>query len=82
MYFEMFLTLFSLILLHKWDFIGVYHQTCLLSHCRDEPRAVEPLIPATGSSPGERVLIEGYESGTPDDVLNPKKKIWEKLQVQ
>jgi len=47
----------------------------------DEPRAVEPLIPATGSSPGERVLVEGYESGTPDEVLNPKKKIWEKLQV-
>ena len=52
-----------------------------LSHCRDEPRAVEPLIPATGSSPGERVLVEGYEAGTPDEVLNPKKKIWEKLQV-
>jgi tyrosyl-tRNA synthetase len=51
-------------------------------HFRDEPRAVEPLIPPTGSSPGERVLIEGYESGTPDDVLNPKKKIWEKLQVR
>jgi tyrosyl-tRNA synthetase len=51
-------------------------------HFRDDPRAVEPLIPATGSSPGERVLVEGYESGTPDDVLNPKKKIWEKLQVQ
>lgn len=47
----------------------------------DEPRAVEPLIPATGSSPGERVLVEGYEAGTPDEVLNPKKKIWEKLQV-
>lgn len=47
----------------------------------DEPRTVEPLIPATGSSPGERVLVEGYESGTPDEVLNPKKKIWEKLQV-
>jgi hypothetical protein len=58
------------------------HETRLLSHCRDEPKAVEPLIPATGSSPGERVLIEGYESGTPDDILNPKKKIWEKLQVQ
>jgi tyrosyl-tRNA synthetase len=57
-------------------------QDLSVCHCRDDPRAVEPLIPATGSSPGERVLIEGYESGTPDDVLNPKKKIWEKLQVQ
>jgi len=31
--------------------------------------------------PGDRVLVESYEDGTPDDVLNPKKKIWEKLQV-
>jgi len=26
--------------------------------------------------------VQGYESaGPPDDKLNPKKKIWEKLQV-
>jgi tyrosyl-tRNA synthetase len=62
-------------------YYGVHsHVFCYF--CRDEPKAVEPLIPAAGSSPGERVLIEGYESGTPDDILNPKKKIWEKLQVQ
>lgn len=48
---------------------------------RQEPRAVEPLSPPDESSPGERVLIEGYESGAPDQILNPKKKIWEKLSV-
>lgn len=25
--------------------------------------------------------MENFESGKPDDVLNPKKKVWEKLQV-
>lgn len=60
---------------------GIESNGMVLCASMDEPKAVEPLIPVTGSSPGERVLIEGYESGTPDDVLNPKKKIWEKLQV-
>lgn len=47
-----------------------------------EPRCVEPLDPPAGSQPGDRVFVQGYESaGPPDDKLNPKKKIWEKLQV-
>ncbi len=25
--------------------------------------------------------MEGYEDGVPDPVLNPKKKVWEKLSV-
>ncbi len=25
--------------------------------------------------------MEGYEDGTPDEQLNPKKKVWEKLAV-
>jgi hypothetical protein len=25
--------------------------------------------------------VEGYEDGVPDAVLNPKKKVWEKLSV-
>lgn len=36
--------------------------------------------PPTDSKPGDRVLVEGYENGDHDIVLNPKKKIWEKLQ--
>lgn len=46
-----------------------------------ETRRVEPLDPPEGSSPGERVFVEGYETGKPDDKLNPKKRLWEKLQV-
>lgn len=42
---------------------------------------MEPLDPPEGSAPGERVFVEGYESGQADEKLNPKKKVWEKLQV-
>ena len=56
--------------------------SCPSSYSENEnSRIVEPLIPAAGSKVGERVLIESYEKGSPDPVLNPKKKIWEKLQV-
>lgn len=43
---------------------------------------MEPLDPPEGSAPGERVFVEGYETGKPDDKLNPKRKVWEKLQVR
>lgn len=48
---------------------------------RDDPKQVETLIPPEGAVPGERVFVENYENGQPDDVLNPKKKVWEKLQA-
>lgn len=47
----------------------------------EEPRAVEPLSPPEGSTPGEKVFVEGYETGLPDEVLNPKKKVWEKISA-
>ena len=34
-----------------------------------------------GSQPGDKVFVEGYEIGNPDEVLNPKKKVWEKISV-
>lgn len=43
---------------------------------------VEPLDPPSGSAPGERVFVKGYEKGQPDEELKPKKKIFEKLQVK
>lgn len=61
---------------------GVESQAMLLcASIEGEPRRVEPLDPPEGSSPGERVFVEGFEEGKPDDKLNPKKKVWEKLQV-
>ena len=44
--------------------------------CASTPEKVEVLLPPKGSQPGDRVTFEGYP-GTPDEQLNPKKKIWE-----
>ncbi|KAK9512619.1 hypothetical protein O3M35_001003 [Rhynocoris fuscipes] len=44
-------------------------------------KKLELLEPSEDSEPGDKVLIENYDKGSPDAVLNPKKKIWEKLQV-
>lgn len=61
---------------------GIESQAMLLcASIEGEPRRVEPLDPPEGCSPGERVFVEGYESGKPDERLNPKKKVWEKLQA-
>ncbi|XP_014603079.1 PREDICTED: tyrosine--tRNA ligase, cytoplasmic isoform X1 [Polistes canadensis] len=61
---------------------GIQSHGMVLCASADAPtKQVEPLRPPENSNPGDRIFIEGYESGTPDDVLNPKKKVWEKLQV-
>jgi tyrosyl-tRNA synthetase len=44
-------------------------------------KQVEILDTPSDAKPGERVFVESYETGTPDQQLNPKKKVWEKLQV-
>lgn len=41
---------------------------------------VEPIKIPDGCAPGDRISVDGY-SGMPDEQLNPKKKVWEKLQV-
>ncbi|XP_050307648.1 tyrosine--tRNA ligase, cytoplasmic [Anthonomus grandis grandis] len=60
---------------------GVESQGMVLCASVDEPKQVEPLCPPEGAVAGERVFVENYEGGSPDVVLNPKKKVWEKLQV-
>ncbi|RXM30573.1 Tyrosine--tRNA ligase, cytoplasmic [Acipenser ruthenus] len=61
---------------------GIESQAMLLcASTEGEGRRVEPLDPPTGSAPGERVFVEGYEAGKPDDELKPKKKVFEKLQA-
>uniref|UniRef100_A0A671M1T8 Tyrosine--tRNA ligase n=1 Tax=Sinocyclocheilus anshuiensis TaxID=1608454 RepID=A0A671M1T8_9TELE len=61
---------------------GIESQAMLLcASIEEEPRKVEPLDPPEGSAPGDRVYVEGYESGKPDDELKPKKTVFEKLQV-
>lgn len=44
-------------------------------------KKVLPLSVPVSGKPGDKIVVEGYETGTPDDILNPKKKVWEKLQV-
>ncbi|XP_047496732.1 tyrosine--tRNA ligase, cytoplasmic-like isoform X1 [Penaeus chinensis] len=51
---------------------GVKSAGMVLCASASEPPAVEPLVPAPGSKPGDRVLAEGF-SGEPDPVLNTKK---------
>ncbi|CAK9817384.1 Tyrosine--tRNA ligase, cytoplasmic [Anthophora quadrimaculata] len=61
---------------------GVQSHGMVLCASVDEPeRRVEPLRPPSDSTPGEKVVVEGYEDGTPDEVLNAKKKVWERLQA-
>ncbi|XP_031833021.2 tyrosyl-tRNA synthetase isoform X1 [Nomia melanderi] len=60
---------------------GIQSHGMVLCASVDEPtKRVEPLRPPTNSKPGDKITVEGYENGTPDDILNPKKKVWEKLQ--
>lgn len=40
---------------------------------------VELVAPPESATVGERIIFPGY-SGEPDDVLNPKKKVWETVQ--
>lgn len=61
--------------------VSIYIYICICSSENDGVKLVEPLIPSEGSKPGDRVIVEGYEQGEPDKILNPKKKIWEQLQV-
>lgn len=41
---------------------------------------MEPLKIPDGVEAGSRISVDGYD-GTPDVQLNPKKKVWEKLQA-
>ena len=58
---------------------GVESRAMVLCASNDEHTKVEFLIPPTGSKPGDCVYFEGHE-GTPEDILNPKKKIFEEVQ--
>lgn len=57
------------------------HGMVLCASVEEPTRQVEPLRPPADSILGDKIVIDGYEDGIADDVLNPKKKVWEKLQV-
>jgi aminoacyl tRNA synthase complex-interacting multifunctional protein 1 len=47
--------------------------------CGSDEEHVEFVDVPAGSKPGDKVFFEGFD-GTPEKVLNPKKKIWEQVQ--
>jgi len=59
---------------------GIKSHAMVLCACNAEHDKVELLVPPEGSKPGDKVYFEGYE-GEPDAQLNPKKKVFESLQV-
>jgi len=66
----------------RWALLGGASASCVPLCSVGEPRQVEPLDPPAECCAGERVYVEGYEDGEPDDELKPKKKVFEKLQVR
>ncbi|XXG87144.1 hypothetical protein AAC387_Pa11g1905 [Persea americana] len=58
---------------------GIKSQAMVLAVSNDDHSKVELVDPPESAAVGERVMFPGY-SGEPDDVLNPKKKVWEMLQ--
>ncbi|XP_071818885.1 tyrosine--tRNA ligase, cytoplasmic-like [Apostichopus japonicus] len=60
---------------------GIESQAMVMCACIEELKLIEPLSPPEGSSPGERIFVEGYEGKDPDEELKPKKKVFEKIQV-
>jgi len=47
--------------------------------CGSDDEKVEFVEPPSGVKAGDKVFFEGFD-GTPEKVLNPKKKIWEAVQ--
>ncbi|KAI8803253.1 hypothetical protein BJ742DRAFT_683376 [Cladochytrium replicatum] len=60
---------------------GIESQAMVLCATDPDTGKVELIEPAGSSKPGERVYFGEYR-GTPDGVLNPKKKVWETVQPQ
>ncbi|ODV98455.1 hypothetical protein PACTADRAFT_74014 [Pachysolen tannophilus NRRL Y-2460] len=54
-------------------------KSCAMVLCASDEGKVEFVNPPPGSKPGDKIFFEGFD-GTPEKVLNPKKKIWETVQ--
>ncbi|KAM7459617.1 hypothetical protein LguiA_036611 [Lonicera macranthoides] len=58
---------------------GVKSQAMVLAASDSDNTKVELVEPPQSAPVGERLIFPGFE-GKPDDVLNPKKKVWETVQ--
>lgn len=56
---------------------GIKSHAMLLcaTHKDGADSGIEPVAPPEGSTPGERIYVEGFEGVEPDAQLNPKKKV-------
>lgn len=59
---------------------GVKSFAMVLCASNSDHTKVEFLIPPENSAPGDKVFFQGHE-GTPESQLNPKKKVWESVQI-
>ncbi|XP_008222906.1 PREDICTED: probable methionine--tRNA ligase isoform X2 [Prunus mume] len=59
---------------------GIKSQAMVLAASNSDHTTVELVYPPKAAQVGERVTFPGFV-GEPDEVLNPKKKVWETLQV-
>ncbi|XP_055811201.1 methionine--tRNA ligase, cytoplasmic-like [Solanum dulcamara] len=59
---------------------GIKSQAMVLATSNSDHTKVELVEPPKDAVIGERVTFLGFD-GKPDDVLNPKKKVWETVQV-
>ncbi|TDG48057.1 hypothetical protein AWZ03_005474 [Drosophila navojoa] len=59
---------------------GILSEGMVLCTSNADHTVVEPIVLPAAAKPGSRLSFEGY-SGTPDEQLNPKKKVWEKLSA-
>jgi len=61
---------------------GIKSQAMVLAATSTDGDTVELVEPPAGAVIGEKVFVEGFNSSgnEPDQVLNPKKKVWEAVQ--
>ncbi|KAG5607589.1 hypothetical protein H5410_029081 [Solanum commersonii] len=59
---------------------GIKSQAMVLATSNSDHTKVELVEPPKDAVIGERVTFLGFD-GKPDDILNPKKKVWETVQV-
>ncbi|KAK9287301.1 hypothetical protein L1049_015714 [Liquidambar formosana] len=59
---------------------GIKSQAMVLAASSSDHTKVELVDPPKSAVVGERLTFPGFE-GEPDDILNPKKKVWETVQV-
>lgn len=58
---------------------GIKSEAMVLAATSQDGSSVELVEPPESSTVGEPVTVAGF-NGEPDDMLNPKKKVWERIQ--